>query len=110
MTLFTEKKFFFSSNSESFLYHLVLALYEFFKFTLPAAPSSTLAASERPSLALVRSPAAAAVVAAHRSPSPLVVGGGGWIRARILSRAGSVAAGRIATAAAVAGPVWADLV
>ena len=75
MTLFTEKKFFFSSNSESFLYHLVLALYEFFKFTLPAAPSSALAASERPSLALVGSPAAAAVVAAHRSNSPLVVGG-----------------------------------
>ena len=53
----------------------MLALYEFFKFTLPAAPSAALAASEWPSLPLVGSPAAAADVAAHRSPSPLVVGG-----------------------------------
>jgi hypothetical protein len=78
-------------------------------FLLPAAPAAALAASEWPSLPLVSSAAAAAAIAAHRSPSPLVGGGGGRIRARLLVHAGSVAAGQRATAAAVAGPVWAAM-
>ncbi len=41
-------------------------------FHLPAAPAAALAASERPSLPLVRAAAAAACIAAHRSSSPLV--------------------------------------
>ena len=39
----------------------------------PAAPSAALAAPERPSLATVVTPVAAARVAAHWRPSPLVV-------------------------------------
>ncbi len=48
---------------------------EFLMFPLPAAPSAALAAPGRHSLPRLGSPAAAAVVAAHRSPSPLVIGG-----------------------------------
>ncbi len=49
---------------------LAIRFSELLKFPLPAAPSAALAAPERRSLPRVGSPAAAAVVAAHRTPPP----------------------------------------
>jgi hypothetical protein len=62
----------YSPFNDSLSFHCFSFLYCFQDFS-PAAPSAALAAPERPSLATVGTPVAAARVAAHWRPSPLVV-------------------------------------